>query len=169
MTASIFKIVLTDCFLTANIQDLRDNTKLNCSIFAIPIKLRLKQIAAVLLAFYFLSGTILLPGGEINDLLALPSLYRHAQQSSPVTVTPLTFVTDHLLNIDRVLTSHQHSDHAKPDKLSDLTHHHIPGLFVLKQEPVLTKPLIINSSASLYQSPFYLRVDQSRLFRPPST
>jgi len=88
----------------------------------------LKQIAAVLLAFYFLFGSILLPGGEFNDLLGIPALYRHAQNINPKTISPFTFISDHLLNIDRILTNPQNSYPAKPDKLSYLAHNQYPGI-----------------------------------------
>ncbi len=132
------------------------------------MKIPLKPITALLLAVYFLTGAILLPGGETEDLLAIPDLYRHAHGCNPESVTPLTFIRDHLLNIDRMVAGHQQSDHAKPDKLSDLSHHHIPGLFLLKPESVLPKPTDYHSRTACYLSPFHPKITQSPLFRPPS-
>ena len=74
----------------------------------------IKAINIFLLAFYSF-GILCLPMGDFSALQDLPEMYQHCQATEDKDMTPLDFVTDHLINIDGLVTSKNHIRQFKTD------------------------------------------------------
>lgn len=72
-----------------------------------------KLVSISVLSYYFL-GTILLPLGDFSVLTELPQMYDHCKSSEDLDMTPIDFITDHLLNIDGAFDKHDNGDKQKP-------------------------------------------------------
>lgn len=56
----------------------------------------------------------------LNDL---PEMYRHCKAIEDKDMTPLDFITDHLINIDGIFDKHENGDEQKPHTPIQ-NHHH---------------------------------------------
>jgi len=65
------------------------------------------------LVFYGL-GSFILPSGDFQLLKDLPCAYQHCKATEHSDMTPLDFITDHLLNFDTIFDDHDHGDEQKP-------------------------------------------------------
>lgn len=72
-----------------------------------------KVINIFLLAFYSF-GTLCLPTGNFSALQELPEMYQHCKATEDKDMTPLDFITDHLLNLDGIFDKHNSGDEQKP-------------------------------------------------------
>ncbi len=52
--------------------------------------------------------------GNFSVLKDLPEMYRHCKETEDKDMTPLDFITDHLINIDGLFDKHEHGDEQKP-------------------------------------------------------
>lgn len=74
----------------------------------------MKQGYTILLLIYFVAGAIMLPLGDFSVLPSLPSMYRHCKTFEHPDMTPVEFITDHLINIDGVFDKHEGDDDQRP-------------------------------------------------------
>ena len=74
----------------------------------------MKQLTVITLLFYYTLGTLCLPMGDFSILPSLPKMYQHCKATEDRDMTPLDFVTDHLINIDGIFDSHENGDDQKP-------------------------------------------------------
>ncbi len=72
------------------------------------------RILACFFAFYYLLGTVLLPGGDFSILPKLPAMYENCKLTEDKVMGPVDFITDHLINIDGVFDSHGQGDEQRP-------------------------------------------------------
>lgn len=52
--------------------------------------------------------------GDFSMFVNLPSMYKHCHDTEDKDMTPIDFVTDHLVNIDGVFDKHDNGDEQKP-------------------------------------------------------
>lgn len=81
-----------------------------------------KAINIFLLAFYSF-GTFCLPLGDFSLLQDIPEMYRHCKATEDKDMTPIDFVTDHLVNIDSLFDKHENGDEQKPHSTNQTQHH----------------------------------------------
>lgn len=85
----------------------------------------------VLISYYFL-GTVCLPQGDFSFGAELPEMYRHCKSQEDKDMTPLDFVTDHLVNIDGIFDTHCNGDKQKPHTPPPSPHHLIQTLLTFQ-------------------------------------
>ena len=73
-----------------------------------------RQITALLILSYFAFGTFCLPQGNFSTIIELPAMYQHCKATEDKDMTPLDFITDHLINIDCLFDNHTNGDQQKP-------------------------------------------------------
>jgi hypothetical protein len=61
--------------------------------------------------------------GDFATIQDLPEMYRHCKATEHADMTPLDFITDHLLNIDGIFDKHDNGDEQKPHQLNPKQHH----------------------------------------------
>ncbi|MEO6166757.1 MAG: hypothetical protein ABIO46_00295 [Chitinophagales bacterium] len=128
----------------------------------------MKQLTSILLLTYFFFGTFCFPQGDFSAIADLPKMYQHCKAKEDKDMTPLDFLTDHLINIDGLFDKHENGDDQKPH--SPIQFHHIHGQtnFVTQQFKVsFEKPLAFKSNFPIYTDPFYLSDYFFFVFRPP--
>ena len=106
--------------------------------------------------------------GDFSMLNELPEMYSHCKATEDKDMTPLDFITDHLVNIDGLFDKHENGDKQKPHSPIQNHHHGITivsfiNYYSFSITPVLSaevEPLIslINFSPSKIIS---------KLLRPP--
>jgi len=81
-----------------------------------------KAVNIFLLAFYSFA-TLCLPLGDFSVLLDIPEMYHHCKATEDKDMTPLDFITDHLVNIDGLFDKHESGDEQKPHTPNQTQHH----------------------------------------------
>ena len=117
---------------------------------------------------YYFFGTFCLPQGDFSAIADLPKMYQHCKATEDKDMTPLDFLTDHLINIDGLFDKHDNGDDQKPH--SPIQFHHVHGqtTFVTHQYNVsFTKPLAFKSNLPNYTDRFYFSDYFPFVFRPP--
>ncbi len=113
-------------------------------------------------------GTICLPLGNFSFGSDLPAMYRHCKANEDKDMTPLDFVTDHLLNLDGVFDKHANGDPQKPHTPPVLQHHPVQNMFTFQPytgvsfKPLLVLKMRLVHSVTLYETGFY-----NKIFHPP--
>ena len=95
-------------------------------------------------------------------------MYEHCKATEDKDMTPLDFLTDHLINIDGLYDKHEKGDEQKPH--SPVQFHHIHGQtnFVTQQFKLsFTKPIVFRCNFSIYTDKFYFSDYSPFVFRPP--
>jgi hypothetical protein len=126
-----------------------------------------KTVYFFLLVFYSF-GTICLPLGDFSVLADLPQMYHHCKTVEDKDMTPIEFVTDHLLNIDGVFDGHQHGDPQKPHQ--PLQHNHpsqtvcsFSTTYNIAHTEIIEKRI----KPILYRTDVILSDYTAKIFRPP--
>lgn len=106
--------------------------------------------------------------GDFSVLQDIPEMYRHCKATEDKDMTPLDFITDHLVNIDGLFDKHDNGDEQKPHEPKQTEHQGQPTTFLttyfafsIKQiQPVQVNPSIPSDN--------FLPSDYiSKIFRPP--
>jgi hypothetical protein len=119
---------------------------------------------------FYTSGSFLLPSGDFSLLKDISCAYHHCKSTEHSDMTPLDFVTDHLLNFDSIFDDHEHGDDQKPHKPFHTYSHIVVTVF---QNCPPTIVMITSAHKILSRNSFDLRrqfISQSHLsqvFRPP--
>lgn len=128
----------------------------------------IKAINIFLLAFYSF-GTFCLPMGDFSALQDLPEMYQHCKATEDKDMTPLDFLTDHLINIDGLFDKHNNGDEQKPHSpsqnqhISQLVAFQFPTVFSFK-----TANIFFVKQSHLYHSDNFIKSEYiSKIFRPP--
>jgi hypothetical protein len=74
----------------------------------------MKNIGLILFCTYYLLGSTLLPCGDFAFLEKIPAMYRNCKATEDKDMTPLDFITDHLVNFDCWFDAHDKGDLQKP-------------------------------------------------------
>jgi len=117
---------------------------------------------------YFLWGQIILPQGNFGLLPQLHSMYQHCRETEDKDMTPLDFVTDHLICLDGLFDSHANGDEQKP---------HRKVISEIQFQPVFISIPAIQTPVRLvyfferffltYKASLYCFQGENVLFRPP--
>lgn len=108
---------------------------------------------------------------DFSMLKDLPEMYEHCKISEDKDMTPIDFLTDHLLNIDGLFDKHDNGDRQKPHTPTHLHHStHIVSFqpfvsfrFENKISSCYAEPELL----SIY-FPNFIKSDYiSKVFRPP--
>lgn len=68
----------------------------------------------LLYALHLFLGAAFLPFGDLASLDHLPEWYAHCKEEEDADMTPLDFITDHLVNVDHLFDAHGSGDHQRP-------------------------------------------------------
>ena len=164
---SPFTLFLPDAFKQSFCNNsLISSTQIFCTF--IPEILSVVRTGIILLLSYYLLGTVCLPLGNFSFGNDLPEMYRHCKAHEDKDMTPLDFVTDHLVNIDGIFDKHCNGDRQKPHSPPPSQHH--PIQIVITFQPFTShsfRPVAVTekqplSTETLYNSGFY-----HKIFHPP--
>jgi hypothetical protein len=123
--------------------------------------------SALLLFLFYALGTLLLPTGSFSSLNSLPDMYHRCKATEDKDLTPLDFITDHLINIDGLFDSHDQGDEQKPHTPS-VVHYQVSIIFTSPapsftlQEMVASDDKPFTHWRSLPLSDYH-----AEIFRPP--
>lgn len=98
----------------------------------------------------------------------LPDMYRNCKANEDKDMTPIDFITDHLLNIDGVFDKHDNGDQQKPHNPSSIHFNQAQNLFtvivttVAIDRNILTAKLFVMHAYTFYPSGY-----MDSIFRPP--
>lgn len=126
-----------------------------------------RQISIFLLVYY-LFGILCLPQGDFSVLADLPRMYQHCKTTEDKDMTPLDFITDHLINIDGLFDKHNNGDEQKPHSPVPFHHSISQTIFINKLQAVLPTNANFNKNENtIYIDKLYFFNFTSFLFRPP--
>ena len=128
----------------------------------------MKKAGNIFLLFFYSFGTFCLPMGDFSILSDIHEMYRHCKATEDKDMTPLDFVTDHIINIDGLFDKHENGDEQKPHTPVQNQHHQQTTVsfvtyfsFSIKSfHSVEVKPSV--PSVLFIQSDYI-----SKIFRPP--
>ncbi len=126
-----------------------------------------KAINIFLLSFYSF-GTFCLPFGDFSMLCDLPQMYRHCKETEDKDMTPIDFITDHLVNIDGLFDKHDNGDEQKPH--TPFQNHHFAQTSVsfITCFTFLITPFCDIKIKSIIPFDHFLQLDYiSKIFHPP--
>jgi len=106
--------------------------------------------------------------GDFSMLKEIPEMYRHCKATEDKDMTPLDFITDHLINIDGLFDKHENGDAQKPHTPPQTQHQGQTTISfityfsfsVIPFHPLKAKPAI---PADNFSTSDYI----SNIFRPP--
>ena len=130
----------------------------------------MKKIISILILTYYSLGILLLPMGDFSVLKDLPKMYEHCKVNEDKDMTPLDFVTDHLLNIDGLFDKHDNGDGQKPHSPTHLHHQSHIVAFQSFISFVFENKISHYSESTLlpiYSTNFIKSDYISKIFRPP--
>ncbi len=128
----------------------------------------MKRIGLIGLLVYYLAGSVCLPSGNFACGSDLAGIYRHCKAHEDKDMTPLDFVSDHLVNIDGIFDKHCGGDQQKPH-LPVLFHHHISQSIILIQSffNFSVKPIALLKKVTLHSEALYKTGHCYKFFHPP--
>ncbi len=127
------------------------------------------KLSSIIVAIYFLSGSLLLPMGDFSTLCDLPKMYEHCKVTEDPDMDIPDFITEHLLDIDGLLgINEEHDENEKPHQPVQFHHQSIQINFVSKFEGV-NIPLLPSSvtDKSVVRDKVYHSDYLDSVFRPP--
>lgn len=127
----------------------------------------MKRLFSIFLSFYFFFGVSFLPYGDFSTIEKLPECYAHCKATEDNDMTPVDFITDHLINVDCLFDKHDNGDHQKPHQPFEYSH----SLYVAIGLPPIRVSIdiperfeiFVRSDQSFYEFQFI-----SSPFHPPS-
>ena len=128
----------------------------------------MKKIVYLFLLVFYSLGTICLPLGDFSVLADLPQMYKHCKSVEDKDMTPIEFVTDHLLNVDGMFDCHASGDAQKPHQ--PLQHNHPTQTvcsFIATYNITYTEIIERKIEPTLYKIDFTLSDYTVTIFRPP--
>ena len=124
----------------------------------------------ILITFYSL-GTIFFPMSDFSVIGNLTKMYDHCKATEDKDMTPLDFVTDHLINVDSLFDKHKNGDSQKPHKSNDYSLHHSITTFYHEIKGIEFKTLRLSISTNVlkfnYENSLYFHNPIFSIFRPP--
>lgn len=117
---------------------------------------------------YFLGGLFILPQGNFNVLGDIHSMYLHCKSTEDKDLTPLDFLTDHLLDLDCIFDPHNHGDEQKPHVPIPFNYHLYQNTFVVQEAALLPrKPALQGAALLVSKDTSFCRAYHPDVFRPP--
>ena len=131
-------------------------------------RIEMIRITALLLFSYYLLANICLPQGGFSALTDLPEMYRHCKATEDKDMTPLDFLTDHLINIDGLFDKHENGDEQKPHAPFQFHHQQAQNSFLVQEFKTAGNNIsIVQATIPTYEEHIYLSNYLSLVFRPP--
>ena len=130
----------------------------------------MKKAFHILLISYYLFGTFCLPLSNFALVSDLPQMYQHCKETEDKDLTPIDFVTDHLINLDSFFDKHTNGDDQKPHKSNEITFHYTFIQIFQKADIFEFKnnSLVVNSLKLInFKDNMYSHICTSCVFRPP--
>ena len=126
-----------------------------------------KTLNISLLSFY-LFGSLCLPLGDFSILADLPQMYRHCKATEDKDMTPIDFITDHLINFDEMFDKHDNGDQQKPHQPIQ-NHHQTQTVFsLITTYNISSKEIILTETKPIiYKTSFVTSEYITTIFRPP--
>lgn len=126
------------------------------------------KFASISLLIYYLFGALYLPGGDFSTLSDLPEMYRHCKAMEDKDMTPLDFITDHLLNIDCLFDDHANGDDQKPHAPIQFHHQQSLNIFITQRNSItIDKISLVDNHLPVNNESIYSTDYFSEIFRPP--
>ncbi len=136
-------------------------------IFCLLLNL-MTRLIIILFSSYFLLGFLLLQQSDFSMLQDLPAMYQHCKAIEDTDLTPLDFITDHLLNLDCLFDQHDNGDPQKPHIPPQLNHQSYQNVFLLKEIFIQSKtPVKLSQNKHSYFDIFVAQNYIGSIFRPP--
>lgn len=132
----------------------------------------IKNIFLLFVIFFYSLGTIILPESDFSFLEDLPKMYAHCKATEDIDMTPIDFITDHLINIDGIFDKHLNGDPQKPHKPFELNFHHYFSQFIFEFKKIEFKnnyqfTCLIELKISNYETSNYSFNFIHSIFKPP--
>jgi hypothetical protein len=132
----------------------------------------MKIILAKFLIIFYSLGTVFLPMGDFSAIGDLPKMYQHCKATEDKDMTPMDFITDHLINIDGMFDKHQNRDEQKPHKPFEYSIHYPISQFIqeFRYYDFKNHKTFVSSDQikiSNYKNTLYSYKVISAIFRPP--
>lgn len=106
--------------------------------------------------------------GDFSVLQDLPEIYRNCKATEDKDMTPLDFITDHLVNIDGLFDKHDNGDEQKPHQPKQTQHQGQPTAFFITNFSFNIKQVMPMQVNPVFSSDHFLQSDYiSKIFRPP--
>ena len=106
--------------------------------------------------------------GDFSVLQDIPEMYRHCKATEDKDMTPIDFITDHLVNIDGLFDKHDNGDEQKPHEPNQTEHQWHPTVFFITHFSFNIKQVIPVQLNPVIPSDNFLPSDYiSKIFRPP--
>ena len=106
--------------------------------------------------------------GDFSMLNDLPEMYDHCKATEDKDMTPLDFITDHLLNIDGLFDKHENGDKQKPHSPAQNHHQGLTMVSFINSKSVSIAPVLTANAKPLIASITFSSSDIiTKLFRPP--
>lgn len=125
----------------------------------------------IFIIFNYSLGTILLPMGDFSTLQDIPKMHQSCKEHEHRDMTPLDFITDHLINIDAIFDKHDNGDEQKQHKSFHFNHRTTITLFFQEINTFEFKPNTFKKE-NIFEVLFYKKSIYSfnnihSIFRPP--
>lgn len=132
----------------------------------------MKNIFITINVTFYSFGTIFLPMSDFSVIGNLPKMYQHCRATEDKDMTPIDFITDHLINIDGILDKHQNGDEQKPHKSLEYNIDHSTFVFIQEFKPFEFKNnkefvSLDQIKISNYENILYSFNAVFSIFRPP--
>ena len=128
----------------------------------------MKRVFNILILSYYCFGTFCLPLGDFAAIQDIPEMYRHCKATEHADMTPLDFITDHLINIDGIFDKHDNGDEQKPHKQIPIQHHgQITLTFVTYFTLTYVQFQSVTNKLPFFSDNFLPSEYISKIFRPP--
>lgn len=131
----------------------------------------MKNAFKIVIFLYYSLGTLFLPMGDFSTLQDIPKMYNSCKEHEHQDMTPLDFITDHLINIDGIFDEHINGDAQKPHKHFHFKHSNALLLFMHEIKTFEFKPSTIKIESEIvisnYKKSIYSFNHSFSIFRPP--
>lgn len=106
--------------------------------------------------------------GDFSVQQDISEMYRHCKATEDKDMTPLDFITDHLVNIDGIFDKHDNGDEQKPHEPQETQHQAQPTIYFATYFAFSLKQIQSMQVNPVMPSDNFLSSDYiSKIFRPP--
>jgi len=128
----------------------------------------LKKTIYIFLFAFFTFGKVCLPLSDFSLLGEISEMYSNCKATEDKDMTPIDFITDHLLNIDGIFDKHENGDEQKPH-IPKQSHHYIQTIISIIDsfDFLISKFYYFEEKSSIHLMKFTLSDYITKIFRPP--
>ncbi len=126
------------------------------------------RIISLLILSYYLTVSLCLPQGDFSAVMDLPQMYRHCKATEDKDMTPIDFITDHLINIDCLFDKHNNGDEQKPHAPVQFHHQQSQNYFTTSELKVMQNNFsALEDVAPAIEENIFFSDILKIIFRPP--